>query len=121
MAEEEILSQSELPYDPPDNAIWSHSRVPGWASYKVSNSVTSHYATGLGIYCVFTNANVFGFSAIEQPASHASYEPKSVLVRHATTVRFGGAANSGIDHVINALGATINDSNKEAQLESAYE
>ncbi|MEI9864401.1 MAG: hypothetical protein WDN00_07555 [Limisphaerales bacterium] len=45
--------QSELPYDPPSQAAWSHDGVNGYASYKVADSVTSHQAYGLGIYAVF--------------------------------------------------------------------
>ena len=45
--------QSELPYDPPSQAAWSHDGVNGYASYKVADQVTSHQAYGLGIYaCV---------------------------------------------------------------------
>src|SRR5260370_4807089 len=43
--------QSEIPYDPYDQA--SDTSAPGtdgWASYKVADNVTSHEAWGLGIY-----------------------------------------------------------------------
>jgi hypothetical protein len=60
--------QSEIPYDPPDQASWrSASNVNGWASYKVADSVTSHEAWGLGIYSVFTNPNIFVTRAVEVP------------------------------------------------------
>jgi hypothetical protein len=42
--------QSEIPYDPPDQA--SYTSAPGtngWASYKVNDGVTRHEAWGLGI------------------------------------------------------------------------
>jgi hypothetical protein len=58
--------QSEDPYDPPNQASWtSGSGVNGWASYKVSNNVTSHEAWGLGIYSVFTNTGVNQTRAME--------------------------------------------------------
>ena len=60
--------QSEIPYDPPDQP--SYSSAPGtngWASYKVSDSVTTHEAWGLGIYSVFIEPNVILSRAIEVP------------------------------------------------------
>jgi hypothetical protein len=60
--------QSEVPYDPPDQASWdSAPGINGWASYKVSDSVTSHEAWGLGIYSVFRHPNVVLSRAIEVP------------------------------------------------------
>jgi hypothetical protein len=60
--------QSEIPYDPPDQASWdSAPGINGWASYKVSDSVTSHEAWGLGIYSVFRHPNVVLSRAIEVP------------------------------------------------------
>ena len=60
--------QSEIPYDPPDQA--SYTSAPGtngWASYKVADTVTSHEAWGLGIYSVFRHPNVTLTRAIEVP------------------------------------------------------
>jgi len=46
--------QSEIPYDPPDQpSFTSAPGINGWASYKVSDAVTTHEAWGLGIYSVF--------------------------------------------------------------------
>jgi hypothetical protein len=62
--------QSEIPYDPPDQA--SYSSAPGtngWASYKVGTAVTSHEAWGLGIYSVFRHPNVDLTRAIEVPVN----------------------------------------------------
>jgi hypothetical protein len=62
--------QSEDPYDPPNQTSWtSGSGVNGWASYKVSNSVTSNQAWGLGIYSVFSNAGVNQTRAMEVPVT----------------------------------------------------
>ncbi len=47
------LYQSEMPYDPPSQAAWSHDGIRGYASYKVGDAVTTHEAWGLGVYCVF--------------------------------------------------------------------
>ncbi len=45
--------QSEMPYDPPSVEAWRHGNVIGYASYKVADTVTTHEAWGLGVYCVF--------------------------------------------------------------------
>jgi hypothetical protein len=60
--------QSEIPYDPPDQASYSSAPgVNGWASYKVADSVTTHEAWGLGIYSVFLHPGVVLTRAIETP------------------------------------------------------
>jgi hypothetical protein len=65
--------QSEIPYDPPDQANYTSgmdskgARTNGWASYKVADSVTSHEAWGLGVYSVFRHPNVVLARAIEVP------------------------------------------------------
>ena len=64
--------QSEIPYDPPDQASYSSGSMRraahnGWASYKVAASVISHEAWGLGIYSVFRHPNVVLTRAIEVP------------------------------------------------------
>jgi hypothetical protein len=73
--------QSEIPYDPPDQASYTSApSVNGWASYKVSDSVTDHEAWGLGIYSVFRRPNVVLTRAIEVP--HAP----GVRLHHMITV-----------------------------------
>lgn len=60
--------QSEIPYDPPDQASYSSAPgTDGWASYKVADGVTSHEAWGLGIYSVFRKPGVNLSRAIEVP------------------------------------------------------
>src|SRR6478752_699056 len=51
-----IFFQNELPYDPPDQESWQHDGVPGWAAYKVADSVRTHELWGGGSY-IFTNVN----------------------------------------------------------------
>ena len=63
--------QSEIPYDVPDQASWMNGSVNGYASYKVADSVTSHEAWGVGIYCYFRDAAVTLNSAIEAPTPRA--------------------------------------------------
>ena len=60
--------QSEIPYDPPDQASYTSAvGTNGWASYKVADSVKDHEAWGLGIYSVFRHPNVTLTRAIEVP------------------------------------------------------
>ena len=92
-----LFYQSEIPYDPPNQAAWRASAgVAGWASYKVSDSVTSHEAFGLGIYAVFTNPGVTLTRAIEVPST------PGVKFHHMITVNL--TANGGISNVINDRG-----------------
>ncbi|CAO1637131.1 unnamed protein product [Parajaminaea phylloscopi] len=113
--------QSEFPYDVPEQAVWSHSGRPGYASYKVADSVTRHSAVGLGLYCVFVAAdNIRTFTAIEQPLTPVWQWMKSALVKHATVVRFGGNAGTGIEHVINDQGGGALEGHRLAMLDEVY-
>ena len=76
--------QSEIPYDPPDQASYSSGAgINGWASYKVADSVTRHEAWGLGVYSVFIQPNVKLSRAIEAP------EKPGVRFHHMITVPLG--------------------------------
>ncbi len=89
--------QSEIPYDPPNQTSWNSPTGLGFASYKVADSVTSHEAWGLGVYSVFSNANIFLERAIEAPVN------TSVRFHSMISVCLG--SNGGIIHVINNTGA----------------
>jgi len=92
--------QSEIPYDPPNQASWNAPGTLGWASYKVASNVTSHHAWGLGIYSVFTNPGIVLANAIEVPSTLAAGS-----FQHMITVNL--TANGAIDNVIdNTGGAT---------------
>jgi hypothetical protein len=101
------LYQSELPYDPPSQSVWSEAPgVDGYASYKVSDAVTSHHAYGLGIYAVFTHTkDVSCFNAIETPSS------PQVNVYHMMDVYITGNTSphgtSELTHIINGTGSTV--------------
>jgi hypothetical protein len=89
--------QSEIPYDPPDQASYSSAPgVNGWASYKIANSVTSHEAWGLGIYSVFLHPGVLLSRAIETPTT------PEVRFHDMITVCLGN--NGEISNVINDTG-----------------
>lgn len=115
-------SQSELPYDPPGSKIWSHSNRKGFPSYKVAPSVTSHYAKGLSIYCVFKTPGVQCHTAVEHPLTSSARADgrHAVEVRHVTLARFGGAEDTGIRHVINGRGEGVGPTRQRARLLDAY-
>jgi hypothetical protein len=93
--------QSEMPYDPPSQEAWRHNGVNGYASYKVADTVTSHEAWGLGIYCVFREGPILSENAIETP------DAPGIKMHHLVTIRLGGQRGSGINHVINGVGPSV--------------
>jgi hypothetical protein len=89
--------QSEIPYDPPDQASYSSGPgVNGWASYKVADSVARHEAWGLGIYSVFIQPHVNLSRAIEVP------KKPGIRFHHMITVALGD--HGEISNVINDKG-----------------
>ena len=91
-----IFFQNEMPYDPPDNATWRPG-INGYASYKVADTVTSHEAWGMGVYCNFsTNPAVVADHGFEAPVN------ANVRFHDLLTVSLGGVGT--ISHVINSTG-----------------
>jgi len=94
--------QSEIPYDPPDQASYSGGvdakgqRINGWASYKVADGVVSHEAWGLGVYSVFRHPNVVLTRAIEVPKT------PDVRFHHMITIALDNLGE--ISHVIDDAG-----------------
>jgi hypothetical protein len=94
--------QSEIPYDPPDQASYSSGvdangkRIDGWASYKVAAGVVSHQAWGLGVYSVFRHPNVVLTRAIEVPAT------PDIRFHHMITIALDNLGE--ISHVIDDAG-----------------
>jgi len=94
--------QSEIPYDPPDQASYSSGldangqRINGWASYKVAAGVLSHEAWGLGVYSVFRHPNVVLTRAIEVPIT------PDVRFHHMITIALDNLGE--ISHVIDDSG-----------------
>jgi hypothetical protein len=93
--------QSELPYDPPSVDAWKHGDVTGYASYKVSDTVTTHEAWGLGVYCVFYKAPIVAENAIEAPTA------PGVKLHHMVIIRLNGVPGSGIKHILNGTGDSV--------------
>lgn len=103
--------QSEIPYDPPNQASYQNGSTNGWASYKVADSVTSHQVWGAGVYCYFNvNPSVKLENAIEVPNSGLN----GAMFHAMTTVSLGGTGE--ITHVINGWGGTANASNQVVRL-----
>ena len=100
--------QSEMPYDPPLQADWQHDGVNGFASYKLTDTVTRHEAWGLGVYSVFRNPMV-AENAIETPTG------PDVAMHHMTTVWIPGATGSSITHIINGTGSSVPQSGNQAR------
>ncbi len=94
--------QSELPYDAPSQAAWSHNGVNGYASYKVADTVTSHQAYGLGIYGVFTSSTTSCYNTIETPVN-----VQQVNVHNMINVYITGQGVGEMTHIINGTGGTV--------------
>ncbi|MDR1840194.1 MAG: hypothetical protein LBQ93_11510 [Treponema sp.] len=105
--------QSESPYDPFSQDVYlsQNGTVDGWASYKVANSVTSHFAAGLGVYAVFNRTGhardksepVFMENAIEVP------DKPDVIIKHACIIDLSGdhGVATGIRSVVNGAGPGV--------------
>ncbi len=91
--------QSEIPYDPPSVEQWNDNGRPGFASYKVADSVQAHGAWGLGIYSFFQGEAVANDVRLENSVEVP--DNPGIEIRHI--VNFAGL-NGGINHVVNGLG-----------------
>ncbi|MGE5274524.1 MAG: adenylyl cyclase [Verrucomicrobiota bacterium] len=93
-----IMFQNELPYDPPDQAAWTHDGVNGFAAYKVAADVKTHEAWGLGSYCFFdVDPTIHATRSFEVP------DTTDVKLHDILTVSLDGVGT--IDHVVNDTGA----------------
>jgi hypothetical protein len=93
-----IFFQNELPYDPPNQAAWTHDGVNGFAAYKVADDVKTHEGWGLGSYCFFNvDPTIHAARAFEVPVT------PGVKLHDILTVSLGGVGT--IDHVVNDTGA----------------
>ena len=103
-----IMFQNEMPYDPPNQAAWTHDGVNGFAAYKVADRVENHEAWGLGSYCFFNVAPIHAERAFEIPST--------VELHDILTVFLNGSG--GIDHVVNNTGAAVNSTNQVTNIVS---
>jgi hypothetical protein len=103
--------QSEEPYDVPTQNVWMGGSKNGYASYKVADSVTSHQAWGLGVYCFFNdNPSIILTNAIEVPTAGLN----GAMMHSMTTVSLGGVGE--ITHIIDGFGAAANPANNNSVL-----
>jgi hypothetical protein len=86
--------QCEMPYDPPTQDAWMRGDVKGYPGYKVDDSVNTHQAWGVGVYCVFHNKSVAAENGIEAP------NKPGIKMHHSLTINLGG----NINHVISGVG-----------------
>jgi hypothetical protein len=100
--------QSEMPYDPPSVDAWKHGETYGYASYKVSDNVTSHRAWGIGIYNVFYDAPVIVDNAIETPAALED------SIHHKIIYWLNGNRESVVKSIINGKGDPVNEKNRRS-------
>ncbi len=92
--------QSEIPYHPPNNALWNDLGKPGYASYKVADSVQNHEAFGLGIYSFFSGESTVANNVRLENAMEVPDNP-GIKITHISL--FAGL-NGGINHAINGQG-----------------
>lgn len=94
--------QNEPPYDAPNQEAWSsqQGKVPGFAAFKVANTVKNHHSIGMGSYAVFTGTDgkVNKHNGFEAPIS------PNVKLEKMVTTRFSGPGN--IQNVINGIGGS---------------
>lgn len=95
--------QSETAYDVPNQASFMDGSDYGYASYKVSDSVTSHEVWGMGVYSFFRDAVIKLNSAVKCPDS------TGVKIHNATSVFLNG--NGEITHIVNNTGDTAKAGN----------
>jgi hypothetical protein len=106
-----IMYQSEMPYDPPSQADWSHDGVNGFASYKVADSVKTHEGWGLGVYSFFNQG-------VPIHAERAFEVPNTAGVKLHDLVTVFLTGSGGIDHVVNNTGAAVNSTNQVTNIVS---
>jgi hypothetical protein len=95
----DIFFQSEMPYDPPDQASWMlNATTNGYPSMQVSDQVQTFQGYGMGSYCFF-NQGV----PIESANAYTVPNTTGVQLHDLLTVFLNGSG--GIDHVINGTGA----------------
>ena len=97
-----VFFQNELPYDAPNQAVWQHDGVLGWAGYKVADSVKTHELWGGGSY-IYTNVDptIHATRGFEVPVT------PGVKMHDLLTVQLGAGT---LDHVINDTGAPVDSS-----------
>jgi hypothetical protein len=91
--------QSEMPYDPPTQADFSHQGINGFASFKVEDWVRDFQGFGMGVYCNFTaDPDIVAASGMEAPNT------PGIQFHDLLTVALGIGNVGSIENVINDAG-----------------
>ncbi|WP_285625737.1 hypothetical protein [Kineosporia sp. NBRC 101677] len=98
-----VFYQSEMPYDPPNQAAWMNGAKEGYASYVVGSGVRTHKVTGLVVYSLFTA----GFQGIQVHASSAAEAPRLPGVSFRSLATGVIAGGGGIRHMLNDDGPAV--------------
>ena len=92
-----IMFQNEMPYDPPDQAAFSHDGIDGWPAIVWTDSAVGFQGWGLGSYCFFhVNPSIHAAHSYEVP------DDLEIRLHDLLTVSLGGVGV--IDHVVNDVG-----------------
>lgn len=102
--------QSEIPYDVPSIAEWTHDGIKGWASYKVADTVKNHEASGLGIYSYFRDAPIILENSAEAPKG------PGIRFRNIMTFWLNGDTSSSVNNVIGGTGDAVNSKQRESRV-----
>ena len=95
-----IFYQNEMPYDPPSEAAWTSPTGPGYAAYKVADTVKTHEVWGGGAYAFFqTNPSIRAARGFEVPRT------AGVKLHNSLTVSLGDVG--GITNVVNDVGGPV--------------
>jgi hypothetical protein len=106
-----VFFQNEMPYDPPSQAAWTEAPgVPGWAAFKVADSVTSFTGYGMGSYSFFNQGiDIFAAHAFEVPDTLPAGSLHDLLTIFLDPVNGKG----GILHVVNNTGGSSTAANPD--------
>jgi len=106
-----IFFQNEMPYDPPSQAAWMEAPgVPGWAAFKVADTVTSFSGYGMGSYSFFNQGvDIFAANAFEVPATL----PAGSLHDLLTIFLDPSVGKGGILNVVNGTGGSSTIANPD--------
>ena len=106
-----VFYQNEMPYDPPSQTAWTEAPgVPGWAAFKIADSVTSFRGFGMGSYSFFNQGiDIFAANAFEVPATL----PAGSLTDLLTIFLDPSVGKGGILNVINGTGGSSTIANPD--------
>jgi hypothetical protein len=106
----DVFFQNEMPYDPPSQDAWMEAPgVPGWAAFKVDDSVTSFSGYGMGSYSFFNQGvNIYAAHAFEVPDTLPPASLHDLL-----TIFLSTAGSGGILNVVNNTGGSSTIANPD--------